>query len=125
MTGVEREQDLPTEGIGQIELHRTDDITLRANAKELRLHRVQVVARVDCFREDGVQRAAQPLARRAAVGGAVLVAIGNPDVGHGRRSQFLPEVFADLAAGDAVLDPKLANACIGMGKRKPICRFWM
>ena len=61
--------------------------------------------------------------RRSA--GESFVSIGNPDIGHSRRAQFLPEVFADLAAGNAVLHPKLADAFILMGKREPICGFGM
>src|SRR5690348_9812116 len=61
-------------------------------------------------------------ARRSA---AVLVTIGDPDVGDGRRSQFLSKVFANPAARDAVLNPELANAFVTMGKRKSIRRFGM
>ena len=54
----------------------------------------------------------QPLARALAVDGHVLVAVGNPDVGHAGRAQLPADRRADLAAGDAVLDPEAADALV-------------
>ena len=67
------------------------------------------------FGEDLVQRIGQPLAGTDAIHGDVLVPVGNPDVGHGRRAQLAPHLRADLAAGDAVLDPEIADALVRVG----------
>ena len=103
-------------GIAEIELVRTDDVALRADAEQLALDRIEVVLRVELLGEDGVERLGEPFARAAAVDRQVLVAVGNPDVGDAGRAERLAERGADLAAGDAVLDPELADAFVGAGK---------
>ena len=54
----------------------------------------------------------QPLARGEAIDGRVLKAIGHPVIGHAGLAQRLAEGRADLAAGDAVPHPELADAII-------------
>ena len=67
----------------------------------------------------------EPLARAAAVDREVLVAVGNPDVGDAGRAERLADRGADLPAGDAVLDPELADALVGLGEREAVGRFGM
>ena len=52
--------------------------------------------------------------------GRVLEAVGDPDVGHAGRAQLPAKVLADLAAGDAVLDPELADARVVAGQGKAV-----
>ena len=61
----------------------------------------------------------QQLARALAVDGHVLVAVGNPDVGDAGRAQGPADRLADLAAGDAVLDPEAADAGSRWASVKP------
>ena len=57
--------------------------------------------------------------------GSVLVAVGNPDVGHAGRAERLADRGADLPAGDAVLDPELADAFVACGEREAVGRLGM
>ena len=66
--------------------------------------------------EDFVERLLEQLARPLAVDGHVLVAVGNPDVGDAGLAQRPADGRADLAAGDAVLDPEAAYGRIAMGQ---------
>ena len=49
---------------------------------------------------------------RVAVGGRVLHAVGNPDVGDAGLAERLAHGRADFAATDAMLDPELADALV-------------
>ena len=95
---------------------RADHVGLRADAEEFRLHRVEVVAVVQRGGEDLVERLLQQLAGALAIHRHVLVAVGNPDVGHTRAAQGAADRFADSAAGDAVLDPKAPHRRVAMGQ---------
>ena len=112
MAGVQREQDLPADGVAEVELVRAGRVALRADAEELGLDGVDVVFRVDLLLEDGVERLGQALARAAAVGGRVLHAVRNPEVGEAGVAEGLADRRADLAAADAVLDPELADGLV-------------
>ncbi len=50
----------------------------------------------------------------------ILVAVGNPDVGHAGRALAAAEGLADLAAGDAVLHPEAADALVAMAEREAV-----
>src|SRR5215211_3832457 len=106
---VECEKDFSAYCIGAIELHRADHVAFRANSKQLGLHRIKVVARIDLLSENGIERFKQQAAGCLAVGGCVLVSIGNPDVRYRGGSQFFSKVFANSAAGDTMLHPELPN----------------
>ena len=112
---VQAEQLLPRDGVAQVILVRADDVALRADAEELALDRVQVVGPIDRDGEDLVEGLGQALPRGDAVDRQVLHAVGNPDVGHARLAQGGADRRADLAAGDAVLDPELADAGVRDG----------
>jgi len=120
MPGVEAEQLLAADGVAQVKLVRAHDIRFRAESEQLRLDGIAVEARVNLLGEHLVERPLQPFARRRAVGRRVLVAVRNPDVGDARRAQLAAEGGADFTAGHAVLDPKAANAGVGMGQREAI-----
>ncbi len=109
VAGVEAQQLLARDGVAEVELVRADDVALRADAEQLALDGVAVVLRVDRLGEDRVERLGQPLARPLAVDGRVLRAVGDPDVGDAGRAQRLADRGADPAAGDAVIDPELAD----------------
>ncbi len=86
MAGIQAEQRLIFNGVPQIKFVRAHHIALRADAKELALNGVEVVGGIERPGEDLVQRILQALTRAKAVNGRVFVAIGNPDVGNGRRA---------------------------------------
>ncbi len=75
--------------------------------------------------EDLVERLLQDFARAHAVDREILVAVGNPDVGHAGRPLPAAERLADLAAGDAVLDPEAADALVAMAQREAVGRLRM
>lgn len=50
------------------------------------------------------------------VGGDVLEAVGDPDVHEAGGSELAAEVFADAAAGLAVVDPEAAHRPVGAGE---------
>ena len=90
-------------------------VGLRADAEELALHRVAIEGRIDRRGEQLVERPLEDFPRTLAVDGHVLHAVGNPNVGHGGGFQPAAERLADLAAGDAVLDPEAANRLVAAG----------
>src|SRR5579859_4653415 len=75
--------------------------------------------------ENGVKRLAQVDARRQPVGGGVFQAVRDPDIGHTWAAQGGPEGRADLATGDAMLDPELPYARISAGQGKATGRQGM
>src|SRR3954452_10993413 len=106
MAGVEAEQRLARERVAEVELVRTDDIRLGADAEELALDRIAVQRRVDRLGEDRVERLGQPLPGSLAIDGRVLRSVGDPDVGHAGRAERRTDRLADPPAGDAMLDPE-------------------
>ena len=76
------------------------------------------MGRVELLSQHRIERLHQALARRDAVHGRVFVSVRDPDVGHARRAQRLPERRPDAARGDAVVDPELADGRIGAGERE-------
>ncbi len=72
------------------------------------------------FSEDSVEGFEKQAAGRGAVGGGVFVAIGNPDIRHRRSPQFLPKIIPNLAAGEAVFHPKLANGRVAVREGEAI-----
>ena len=84
MPGVETEQHLIFDRVAHVELVRTDHVALAADAEEFALDRIQVVLRIELFRENSVQRIRQALTRREAIHRRILVAVWNPDVGDRR-----------------------------------------
>ena len=115
VAGVEAEQLPARHSVAHVELVGTDDVGLRADPEQLALDRIEVALRID-FRlgEHLVERFREQLARRLAIDGHVLVSVGNPDVGHAGRPLCAAERLADLAAGDAVFNPELADAFVAM-----------
>ena len=108
------------DGVAEVELVRADDVALRADAEELALDGVEVVGRVERLGEDRVERFGEARARGLAVDGGVLHAVGDPDVGHAGGAEGLAHRGADLAAGDAVLDPEAADAGVGVGEGEAV-----
>ena len=97
--------------VAQVELVRADHVAFRADAKQLAFDRVEIVARGSIFSaKTASSDSRSKLARCVAVGGHVLEAVRDPDVGDAAAAQLPAELLADLAAGDAVLDPELADA---------------
>ena len=122
---VQGEQLLPRDGVAQVIFVRADDVALRADAEELALHGVQVVGPIDREGEDLVEGLGQALPRADAVDRQVLHAVGNPDVGDAGLAEGRADRCADLAAGDAVLDPELADAGVLVGQRHAVGRLGM
>src|SRR5262245_20099439 len=60
-----------------------------------------------------------------AVGGRVLVAVGNPDVGDAGLAERLSDGGADLATAHAMFNPKLANGRVTMRQREAVGGFRM
>ena len=98
---------------------RADDVALRADAEQLAFDRVEVVLRIELLGEHGVERFGEPLARPVAVDGRVLEAVGDPHVGDARRAERPADRRADPAAGDAVVDPELADPSSRCDSVKP------
>jgi len=67
----------------------------------------------------------QALARPGAVGGDVLVPVGNPGVRHRRGAELPSHLGSDLAAEDAVLDPVIADGLVGVAQGKTVGGFRM
>jgi hypothetical protein len=101
---------------------RAGGVALGADAEEFGLDRVEVVPRVQALLEDGVQGLEQALARAAAVGGGVLHAVGNPQVGQAGCAQRAAEGGADFAAAAAVLDPETPHRGVGRGEGEAVPR---
>ncbi len=125
MPGVERQQLLARYRVTHVEFERANRIAFGADAEELGFHRVEVNLGIDGFGEYLVQRIRQALARPRAVDGCVFVSIGNPEVGHRGRAKLAAHFGADLAAGDSVLDPEIADAFIGVSQGEAVGRFGM
>src|ERR1019366_10073254 len=124
---IQAQQLAVLDGIAQIKLVRTDDEAFGANAEELALHGVEVKARIEVLGKDRIEGTLEDLPWRLAVGGGVLEAVGDPDIGDTGRTKGPAEPFADLAASDAVLDPELPDphiaaaqgeAVVGLGVRE-------
>ena len=60
VAGVEAEHLLIPDRVTEVELVRADDIALAADPEELALDGIQVVVRVEFFREHLVERIRQP-----------------------------------------------------------------
>ena len=88
-------------------------VTLDTDSEEFALHGVYIPLFGDVRCEDRVETLFEPLTGSGAVDRHVLVAVGNPDVGHDGIAEFFSDVGGDFAAGDAVVDPVLADAGIG------------
>ena len=56
MARIEAEQHLARDGVAQVELVRADGVALRANAEQLAFDGVEVVARVELFGQNLIQR---------------------------------------------------------------------
>ena len=75
--------------------------------------------------ENGIERFLEALPRGDAVGGRVLVAVGNPNVGYTGTAEGLAKGRADFAGTNAVLNPKFPDIFVAMRKRKTVRRFWV
>ena len=125
MAGVERQQFLPADGVSEVKLMRAGHVAFAADAEQLGLHGVQIELWRNRFLEDRIQRFRQAGARGHAVGGRVLVTVGNPHIGHAGLAQRFAEGRADFAAADAVLNPELANGLVRARQRETIRRLGM
>src|SRR5688572_11861330 len=112
--GIEAEQLPPRDCVSEIELVRADDVALGTDAEELCLHRVELPPRIEGFGEYGVERLREPLTRTFAIRRRIFETIRCPHVRHARRAERLTHRGPDLAARDAVLNPKIANAFVLM-----------
>src|SRR5205085_1330582 len=101
---------------------RADDIAFRADAKQLALHRVEMIARIELLSEDFIQRTSEDHSRCLAIRGDVFVTIGNPDIGDAGRAQLAAEALTDLAASDAVIHPEAPHALVAAAQRETISR---
>ena len=122
VAGIKAEHLAVGDSVAEIKFVRPDDVTFRADAEQLGLHRVEDVVGIQRFGENGVERFGQALPRAVPVNRCVLVAVRHPDVGDARRAKCAPHRRADVAADNAVLDPKLADALVAMGEREPVVR---
>ena len=131
MPHVQAEEFAPGDGVAQVELVGADDIALRGYAEELALDRIAVVPLVKHLAENRVQRGLESLARPLAVHGHVLVAVGYPDIGHGRGAQRPSHVRTDAPREAGMIDPELPYRLVrvregevvlrqGMGKERGI-----
>ena len=120
VTGVEAEEGLVLDGVAEVEFVGADDIAFGAEPEELALDGIEVMGGIDRWGEDGVEGVFEALARGEAVGGGILKAVGDPDIGHAGGAEFLPEVGSDLAAADAVIDPELPDVGIDMGEGEAV-----
>src|SRR6185437_845130 len=116
MTGVETQKLFARDRITQVKFMRANHITFRANAKELGFDRVEIERGIDLVRKNRVKRLCQKLTRPLPIRGRVFRAIWDPDVGHAGRAECFSKSRTDSPAGDAVVDPELANGRIAMGE---------
>ena len=110
VAGVEAEQLLARDGVAEVELVRADDVALRAEAEQLALDRVEVVlagrsARRRSRRATAASRSRGPLRST----GVSLMPSGIQTLVTQGDAQRLADRRADLPAGDAVVDPELAD----------------
>src|SRR5437762_2378687 len=106
MASVEAEQLAPRDRVAEVKLVRTDGAAFRADAKEFSFDGVQVVFGREGLLEHGVERGGEAFARGLAVGGRVLEAVGDPDVGDARRAERPAHRRADFARATAVRNPE-------------------
>ncbi len=69
------------------------------------------------YGDDLVECGNESLARGGAIDQVIFFAVGNPDIHHRRSTELDAEVFADAAAGEAMIDPELAHLFIRMAER--------
>src|SRR5947207_506171 len=120
MAGVQAKELLISDGIPVVELMRTDYIAFGAEAKELSFDRIEIMPRIELLRENGIKRLLQPLAGCLAVHWDILVAVRNPNVRDARRAECFAHGRANFPAGDAMLNPELANAPVAVRQRETI-----
>ncbi len=120
MSGIEAIKDLIFYGVSQIEFMGTDDVGFGADAKKFALNSVEVQGTINGGGEDVVEGGGEAFAGCFSICDEVFRAIGDPDVGDGGRTYLTRDVCSDMSAGDAVFDPKLADAWVGMGEGKAI-----
>ena len=125
VAGVEREQNLAADGVAEIKLVRAGRVTFRANAEEFRFDGIHVELRADFCFVNGVERFGEAFARAAAVGGRVLHAVGNPQIGEAGLAERLADGRANFAGADAVFDPVYAGGLVGAGKGEAVAHLWM
>src|ERR1043166_4364685 len=99
---------------------RTHDITFAAEAKQFWFHCIEIPSRRNIFFKNGIQRSAQTLARRNSIRRRVLVAVGNPDIGHARCPESASESGANLTTTPPMLDPKLADGFVAVGQGESV-----
>src|ERR1039457_242139 len=99
MPGVEAEEFLVLDRVAEIKFMHAHGVAFGANAEQFALDGVEIVLRIEWLSEDLIERRSEPFAWTAPVGGCVLHAVGNPDVGDGGAAERLAHRRADLAAG--------------------------
>ena len=109
MAVVHQRSDAGFVGVGQTELCRADGVGLQTDTEHLGFQ-----GDVDLFLivrngEDLIQRFLEAAARADAVGGQILVAVGDPDIHNAGNAGLVGEIFCDLQAGLAMLDPELTH----------------
>jgi len=120
VAGIEREKFFSADGVANIKLVRADDIAFGADAEEFWFDRIEIEFWRDWLLENGIQGFDEALAGASAIGGSVFVAIRDPEIGDASFAEAFADGCGDFSAGNAMIDPELADAFVAMGKGKTV-----
>ena len=118
--GIEAHGFLPRDRVGEIKFVRAGGVALGADAEKFAFDRIDFVLRGELFRKDGVERICQALAGAEAINRQVLVAIGDPHIGHTGGAEGAADVGPDAAAAAGVFDPEIADALVAVGEGEAV-----
>ena len=125
VAGIERVEHLARQRVRQIELVRSDRITLAPDAEQLAFDGIEVEGGVERFREHRVERFDQARSGSHAIYRGIFHAVGNPEVRHTRRAERFSHRGPDAAAGRRVADPERPNALVAMRQREVVSGLGM
>ena len=125
MAGIECQELFASDGVADVEFVRTDDVAFGADAEQFWFDGVEIEFGRYWVLEDGIERFDEAFARAFAISGSVFVTIGNPEIGDASFAKAFADGCADIAAGDAVTNPELADGFISMGERETVGSFGM
>ena len=125
MAVVQEAEDVVLGGVVHVELVGAHGVGFQADAEDLGLHGVTDVLGVQLFGENLVQGVFQPLTGPQAVGGDVLIAVGDPNVVERELSQLFSEILGNLPAAFAVLHPEMADGFVRIGQGQAVGGFRM